>query len=87
MLYAELGSAFHVAPFAYLARDADVEAVSSAGAASGWAAGRARGGVVSVDDAAMGWSRYAQSLSIAVVLPTLFYAGARAAAEIHREYR
>ena len=54
MLFASLRVSWSDAPFGYLSRDTDLETVGAGGYA---AAGR----VVSVDDAQMGWSRYAQS--------------------------
>lgn len=56
--------------FGYLYRDVDIEAVATQ---SGFLT---RGRVVSVDDAQMGWSRYAQSLAISALNPNFFYASA-----------
>lgn len=57
--------------FAYLSRDCDIEGASTEdggrGGYAGWGLGFGR--VVSVDDAQMGWSRYAQSLAITNVRP------------------
>ena len=61
--------------FGYVSRDVDLEAPSG-GASSALAHGR----VVSVDDAQMGWSRYAQSLAMSPLSPHLFYASATGAA-------
>lgn len=82
VLYADVGTSWRDGGGAlgYLARDADVEVVSSAGGGFGGSFGLAHGRVVSVDDAQMGWSRYAQSLAISALSPTLFYASATAEA-------
>ena len=57
-------------PWGYLHRDSDFEIASTN-------TGREQlGAVVAVDDTNMGWSRYAQSLVISHVNPTLFYATA-----------
>ena len=57
LVFADLRVSWSDAPFAYLHRDTDVEVVGSGGY-------HKHGVVMSVDDAAMGWSRYAQSLVI-----------------------
>jgi hypothetical protein len=54
--YADIGTRWSEAPWGYLSRDTDVEAAAtSTGMMS-------QGRVMSVDDAAMGWSRYAGDL-------------------------
>ena len=77
VLYADVGTSWKDGSGAlgYLARDADLETVSTAGF-GGSGSFLANGRVVSVDDAQMGWSRYAQSLAISALSPTLFYASA-----------
>ena len=51
-------------PHAYLFRDADVEAMSLTSRESEHVL---RGKVVGIDDAAMGWSRYAQTMAVNMV--------------------
>ena len=70
VLLAEASVKLRDTPFPYLHRQTDVEGVSTGG-------GRLTfGGVVSVDDRQMGWSRYAQSLAIAAMTPHLVYLAA-----------
>ena len=69
LVYADLRVSWSDAPFAYLHRDTDLEAVGGSGYLQ-------FGRVVSVDDAQMGWSRYAQSLAIHALNPHLFYLSA-----------
>jgi len=69
VLFADLRVSWSDAPFSYLYDDTDLEALGGGGALD---AGR----VVSVDDAQMGWSRYAQSLAIQALNPNLFYLSA-----------
>ena len=54
-------------PLPYAHRDSDVEGVATA------TSYMARGHVLSVDDAQMGWSRYAQSMVISPLNPSLGY--------------
>jgi hypothetical protein len=62
---------------AYLARDCDIEAPTTASHSAGYLQ---HGRVVSVDDAQMGWSRYAQSLAISGLSARMFYLSATAEA-------
>ena len=66
VVFSALTTKWSDAPFAYLYRDADVEAVAAGGRGGG------RGRVGSVDDAVMGWSRMAQSLILPPLSPNLF---------------
>ena len=74
VFYADVTTTWADGPhaFGYLARDTDLEAATGASGRSMLMHGR----VVSVDDAQMGWSRYAQSLAISGLSPNLFYAAA-----------
>jgi hypothetical protein len=60
-------------PHAYLFRDADVEAMSLTSRESEHVL---RGKVVGIDDAAMGWSRYAQTMAINMVSSSLLHLAA-----------
>ena len=78
LLYCDPATTLKEAPFAYLHRTADLEAVSADRSAGSF--GLSHGRVVSVDDAAMGWSRYAQSLAISPLSPRLLFLAATAEA-------
>ena len=64
---ADAAAELYESPLPYAHRDSDVEGVATA------TSYMARGHVLSVDDAQMGWSRYAQSMVISPLNPSLGY--------------
>ncbi|KAK3258190.1 hypothetical protein CYMTET_32755, partial [Cymbomonas tetramitiformis] len=69
-LVADVAVAFRENPFVHLTREVDVEAMLFNNKES---ARTVKGKVVGIDDAAMGWSRYAQTMSAAMVNTGMLY--------------